>query len=92
MTPEERALLRKTADLTKENNEILLKLRRAQVWSRALRIAYWVLIISASLGAYYLIQPYVEQLAEAYSGLQGTVEGLKEASESIPKIGDIVPF
>ncbi|MBP6858651.1 MAG: hypothetical protein KBC33_02360 [Candidatus Pacebacteria bacterium] len=77
MTPEERSLLERTYKLTEENNEILRKMRRANRFSLALRIGYWVVIIVISFGAYYLIQPYVETMFGAYEQMQGSLMGLQ---------------
>ena len=67
MTPEERALLERTASLVEENNKILHSLRRSNRLSTAMRIAYWALIIVLSFGAFYFIQPYLNFL----TGLSG---------------------
>jgi uncharacterized protein (UPF0333 family) len=69
MTPEERRLLEETHALTQENSNILKSIQRAGRVSMAFRVLYWGVIIASSVGAYYLIQPYVDTLKEAYSGL-----------------------
>jgi hypothetical protein len=68
---EEKELIRKTFHLAEENNKILRKMRASMQWSRAFRIFYWVIVIGVSIGAFYYIQPYIDQLVEAYSGLTG---------------------
>lgn len=69
MTPEERQLLIQTSRLVEENNQLLRKMRRAALWGRVSSIAYWIIIIGLSVGAYVYIQPYISQLQKAYSGL-----------------------
>ena len=81
MTPEERKLLEKTLQLTAENNLILHKQQRSANWGRIFYILYWVFIIGASLGAYYLIQPYVDQVKGLYSEVRGGAETLQKAAE-----------
>jgi len=66
MTPEERALLERTYKLAEENNEILRKIRRAGRWQIAFRVFYWAVIIFLTVGAYYLIQPYVDAVREVF--------------------------
>ena len=78
MTPEERSLLERTHKLAEENNAILRSLRRHHRVSTIVRILYWVAIIVLSLGAYYLIQPYIDTLADAYSQMEGTLQSLKD--------------
>ena len=60
MTPEERSLLERALKLAEENNALLLGLRRYNRVSSGLRALYWVVIIGASFGAFYLIQPYIQ--------------------------------
>ena len=54
-------------DLTKENNKILRRLHRAQKLSTLFRIAYFILIIGVSYGAFVYLKPYMESLMGAYS-------------------------
>ncbi len=68
MTPEEKSLLERTLKLAQENNALLLGLRRSNRVSTAMRIAYWVVIIALSFGAYYLIQPYFNVLTGLIGG------------------------
>lgn len=80
MTPEERSLLQRTLALAEENNEILRKMRRANRFSMAIRIAYWVLIVGVSVGAYYLIQPYTEMLMGLYGA---SATNIQDATSSL---------
>ena len=70
MTPEERSLLERTYKIAEENNTILRSIRRSNRFSLVLRIGYWVVILALSYGAYYAIQPYVNQLFDLYSQVQ----------------------
>lgn len=83
MTPEERNLLERTYKLAEENNDILKSIRRTNRFSLLLRVLYWVVIIGASAGAYYLIQPYVNQVLGLYSDAQNTVQTVKGATTKI---------
>ena len=73
MNPEERALIEETLAISRENNNILKSMRRSARLGRIMQITYWLLIIGASVGAYYFIQPYIEQLLGVYSGVQDGV-------------------
>lgn len=66
MDPKDRELLEKTFNLAEENNSLLRSMRRSMRVSQAFRVIYWVVIIGLSVGAYYVIQPYVDQLMEVY--------------------------
>ena len=70
MTPEERSLLERTNKLAEQNNAILRSIQRTNRFSLVLRILYWVVIIAISYGAYYAIQPYMNQLFSLYSQVQ----------------------
>ena len=72
----EKKLLEETAALAKENNRLLKKMRRAAIWGRVMHLLYWVLIIGVSLGLFYFLQPYIDQVKALYEGLQGVTEGI----------------
>lgn len=84
--PEEKKLLQTIAIKVEENNAILRTMRRSQRLATISRIAYWVLIIVLSLGAYVAIQPYIDMLGSVggkvtgglnqVDNLKGLLEGL----------------
>lgn len=58
---------------------MLRAIRRAQKWATVWRAIYWIVIIGSAVGAYWIIQPYIDQLLGVYSGAQSnldTVRGL----------------
>lgn len=63
-------------ELVEENNQKIKKLYRAARWSRVLRIIYLIIIIGASLGIYYYVQPYFDSLLNTYSGLKESIQNL----------------
>jgi hypothetical protein len=67
MDEETKKLLEETFALAKENNGILHSLRRSMRMARFMSLLYWVFIIGSALGAYYFLQPYVDQLKSIYS-------------------------
>ena len=91
MSPEERQLLIQTHRLTEENNHLLRKMHRAALWGRVFHFIYWVVIIGLSLGAYYFIQPYIDQLTQVYGGIKsdvGTVQNtVGQVGNLLKKIG-----
>ncbi|MEK9182561.1 MAG: hypothetical protein AAB809_00600 [Patescibacteria group bacterium] len=78
MDPESKKLLQDTLTLTKENNEMLHSMRRSMRFQRMMTILYWVLIIGSALGAYYFIQPYIDQLMGVYSGAGDVLDNIKQ--------------
>ena len=78
MSPEERELLNKAVGLAEENNQMLHSMRRSQRWSSIARAIYWVFIIGSAVGAYYLIQTYVDQMKDLYGGASGVLKNFKQ--------------
>ena len=66
MDPESKKLLEETFALAKENNDMLHSLRRSMRLARFMSLLYWVYIIGSALGAYYFLQPYIDQLKSIY--------------------------
>jgi len=91
MDPESKKLLEDTFVLAQENNKMLHSVMRSMRISRIISIVYWVLIIGSALGAYYFIQPYINQLISIYGGAKsnlgnfGTVSFMWENASSGPK-------
>ncbi len=78
MEEREKAKLDKILALAQENNRFLKSIRRAQWMGRVMSLVYLVLIVGASLGAYYFIQPYVGMATSLYGNFVdgvGTVGG-----------------
>ena len=89
MSPEERQLLIQTHRLAEESNALLRKMHRAAIWSTIFRVLYWAVIIGLSVGAYYLVQPYVDQLQKVYSGFEADVSAAKDIGS---QFGDFSKF
>ena len=90
MTPEERQILIQTHRMVEENSKLLRKMHRAALFGRIFHIMYWVIIIGLSVGAYYFVQPYVEQVQDVYGGLKGDVENVRGAASQIGDIGKLI--
>lgn len=86
MTPEERQLLIQTNRLVEENHTMLRKMRRAALWGRAWHLLYWLIIIGISVGAYFYVQPYVNQLLNLYGGVTGDVEAVQNIAGQFGKL------
>lgn len=89
MSPEERQILIQTHRMVEENNALLRKMRRAALFGRIFHILYWVVIIGVSVGAYYVVQPYVDQVRGIYSGVQTDVGAVKNAASQLGNLGNI---
>ncbi|MFA6300782.1 MAG: hypothetical protein WC609_00320 [Candidatus Paceibacterota bacterium] len=67
MDPESKKLLEDTYALEEENNRMLHSLRRSMLWSKVMSVIYWILILGISVGAFYFIQPYMDQAMKVYN-------------------------
>ena len=73
MDPESKKLLEHTYALTEENNKMLHSIKRSMFLARIMSILYWLVIIGVSVGAFYFIQPYIDQLMGVYGKASGVI-------------------
>ncbi len=83
MTPEEREMLKRVYQMTEENNDMLVSMRRSMRLSRIWSIVYWTLIIGSAVGAYYFIQPYIDQILSIYTSASGDINSAKNLLNSL---------
>ncbi len=69
MDQEERSLLEENLRMSRENNRLLIKVRSVQHWASIIRVIYWLVLIGISFGAFYFLQPYIENIMKLYSRL-----------------------
>ena len=81
---QEKKMLEETLKLAKENNDMLRKMHRAQVWARIMRGVYWLIIIVAALAGYYILQPFIEGVGEAYGTVRESINEIKGVTDAIP--------
>ncbi len=73
MPPSEKELLEKSVILAEDNNKILRSMRNSMRWGRIMTVVYWVLIIGISVGAFYFLQPYVDQVVKTYGSFSNFI-------------------
>lgn len=74
MDQEEKDMLKKTLELTQENNDMLRSIKRGMFWSKIIRSVYWIVVIGAAVGVYYYIQPYLDNAVNAYGSFKSDVK------------------
>ena len=72
MSPEEKELFKRSIALAEENNQILRGIQRSMRLARFMSILYWLFIIGSAVGAYYLIQPYIQAMTGAFGGAKSS--------------------
>jgi len=87
---ETREIVEKILQLTEENNKILRKMRRSIVWGRIFHAVYWLVIIGISVGAYYYVQPYIEDSIQLFNATQNGLESLNEATKVIDSLKGVM--
>lgn len=83
MDPESKQLLENTFRLSEENNKMLHSMRRSMRIARVLSFLYWALIIGSAVGAYYFIQPYIDQLLGTYGNAKSNIESINTLFNSL---------
>jgi hypothetical protein len=83
MDPEVKRLLEENLKLSKENNELLIKVHNIQRWQQITRYIYWILIIAVSFGALYYLKPYLGNLMNLYTGGVSGVNNISDITKNL---------
>ncbi len=75
MDQEDKELLKRVVALSEENSDILRKMQRSMRLTSAMNWLYWIFIIGSAVGAYYLVQPYLNSIQDLYGGAKTSVSG-----------------
>jgi hypothetical protein len=86
MSPEEKELLKETAELVKENHKILKGMRRSARFGSFLRLIYWLIILGSAFSAYYFLQPYIDAVTKGYNSMQENIESVKNVTTKLPSL------
>jgi len=85
MSPEDRELLQKSVSLAEDNNKILHSMKRSMRYASIVRAIYWIFIIGSALGAYYFIQPYVDEVMSFYNGARENISNFNNTIKGIKR-------
>ena len=69
--------LSEVTKLTRQNNKIMRKIQTSMRIGLIFRTLYWMLIIGSMLGAYYYLQPFLENISGTYEELINIPEKIK---------------
>jgi hypothetical protein len=83
MSPEEKELLGKVAALSEENNDMLRGMQRSMRMASLGRWIYWILMIGAIVGAYYFVEPYLNQVIDLYNQAKGSFTNINVNTNGI---------
>jgi len=71
-------LLQKNLETSQESLKILKKINRGRIVGNLFSFLKWLIIIGAAFGAYYYLQPYINQLLDL-------VKQVQEIQKSLPR-------
>ncbi len=83
MDPESKKLLQDTFTLAKENNKMLHKVRGVQKRAAFFRVLKFVIIIGIAFGAFYFLQPYIDQVEKIIKDSGASIDQLKNLGGKI---------
>lgn len=76
MDEETKQILEETLVLTKENNNMLHKVRNVQKWATFWRVVKILLVLGFALGSFYYIEPYLNKMLDLYNSISNTQQNL----------------
>lgn len=82
MDAESRKLLEETLKLSRENHDMLRKMRRGQKNARMARGIYFVIIFALMYLGYTYIRPYIEEARSIYEATQSQIQGFKSFGDN----------
>lgn len=83
--------MKELLELTRDNNKLLHKMRRHAIYGNIMRLFYWAIILGGPVVIYfYYLQPYLQQVLETYSGVQGSVENVGNKAGQIPGLSGLL--
>ncbi len=90
MDPELKKMMRENLELSQENNKLLRKMHRSILWGRLFNIIYWLVIIGAMFGAYYMLQPFIDGLLKAYKEIMLGAGKIQSVGNSLPNFSGLL--
>lgn len=80
MDNETREYLEEIKELEVENNKLLKNLHARARIGFFLKFFYWLIVFGITIGAFYFVQPYIDEGVSMYKELKG----LQQKIDSIP--------
>lgn len=79
----------KILEITEENNELLKKIWKNQRLTTTFRIAYWVIIVAAALGVFYIFKSPLNKVKTEFTGLKNTIENISDKINNLTDVANI---
>lgn len=68
--------IRETREIAERNHELIDKVYSMLWQSRVFSIIYWVVLIGIAVGAFYFLEPYINQLVDVYGNLESQLNAI----------------
>ena len=73
MNPEDRELLKRTLQLSEENNKMLRKIRRTARWATVWGVIKFIVIVLSLVIGYLSLEPYLGSVNETFQQAQSVL-------------------
>lgn len=83
-------MVRELHRLTKENNTMLHKLHRDSKRARFWRNLKLIITLGLLFGAYYFVQPLIENLTNAYGSIQQSFEDIQTTRNDFSNVSSLL--
>ena len=84
-------LLSENLEISRESLKILKGIRRANRMAAAFKIFYWLIIVGSMVGAYFYLQPYLQQALTIVKQVQETISGVQKIGDTVKNGSQISP-
>ena len=85
-------LIRRLTDITEENNKILHKMQSQARWTMFFGTMKWILFAGLTIGSYFVVQPYLDQIMKLYSAIQETQTQSSGLQDYLKNLGNSVKY
>ncbi|MEK7121974.1 MAG: hypothetical protein AAB807_00165 [Patescibacteria group bacterium] len=91
MEDELKNLLRKNLEVSQESLRILKKINRDRIYGKIFYLLKWAVIIGATLGTYYYIEPMIKDLINTLSAVNSGIGEARNIGEGLKTNGNGLP-
>ncbi len=84
MDPDTQKMLRETLRISRENNEMLHKMRGAQKRAAFWRFIKMLFSLSLLILTYYYLAPYVQSVKESYDSVRASISDIQDVRDKLP--------
>lgn len=84
MDPDTQKMLRETLRLSRDNNEMLHKMRGAQKRAAFWRFIKMLFSLSLLILTYYYLAPYVQSVKESYDSVRASISDIQDVRDKLP--------